>query len=65
MVPAEPRAARRRLPAVLQLQALLRRDKGAAAGRAAALAAVLTSVTGLAAWGALLLAQMQAAHWGR
>lgn len=63
---------------MLQLQALFRQQPGKAAGsigavgamgggsqrRAAVAAAVLTSVTGLAAMGALLLAQLQAAHWG-
>lgn len=79
-VPSEPRAARRRFAqqTVLQLQALFRQQPGKAAGsigavgamgggsqrRAAVAAAVLTSVTGLAAMGALLLAQLQAAHWG-
>ncbi|PRW56252.1 TBC1 domain family member 20 [Chlorella sorokiniana] len=78
-VPAEPRAARRRFAqqTVLQLQALLRGQPskaaskavgvGTAAGsqrRAAVAAAVLTSVTGLAAMGALLLAQLQAGNWG-
>ena len=77
-VPAEPRAARRRFAqqTVQQLQALFRGAPGKAAGgsssgvagsqrRAAVAAAVLTSVTGLAAMGALLLAQLQAAHWGQ
>lgn len=60
-MPAEPRSARRSLgaQAAHQLQALFGPQQGR---RGAALAAVLTSVTGLAAVWALLLSQ--AAHWG-
>lgn len=67
-VPAEPRGARHPFgqQAVQQLQALFVPQGGAGQARgAAALAAVITSVTGLAAFGAILLAQMQAAQWGR
>lgn len=63
-MPAEPRAARRRfaVQTVQQLQALFGapRGPGSATQRGAALATVITSMTGLAAMGALLLAQMQA-----
>ena len=57
-MPAEPRARRRRLPAapltVQQVQAALSSP-----------AALLSTVTAMAAVGAVLLAQMQAAQWGR
>ncbi|KAI3436556.1 hypothetical protein D9Q98_005972 [Chlorella vulgaris] len=62
VVPAEPRGNRSQFgqQVVSQLQALFGQPR-----QGAALAAVVTSLTGLAAVGALLLAQMQTAQWDR
>ncbi|KAL4857897.1 TBC1 domain family member 20 [Chlorella vulgaris] len=62
VVPAEPRGNRSQFgqQVVGQLQALFVQPR-----QGAALAAFVTSLTGLAAVGALLLAQMQTAQWGR
>lgn len=67
-VPAEPRGARPQFAkqTAQQLQALFLPREGAPSQRhKAALAAVLTGLTGLAAMGAVLLSQMQASQWGR
>lgn len=67
-VPAEARGSRRQFAAhtVQQLQAIfLPRESVSGQRRAATLAAVITSVSGLAAIGALLISHLQAMQGGR
>ncbi|PSC72783.1 TBC1 domain family member 20 [Micractinium conductrix] len=69
VVPAEPRGSRRHFAqhTAQQLRAFFapRESLTSQQRRTAALAAVITSVTGLAAMGALLVAQLQSAQWGQ